>query len=510
MSQKPSLTTYNTMSTTASSMWDLSPCSEFALACRRSGQETVSNDGLRPAYHGTSHATSVDFDKLNKVLYDLRKSAGKFNAPNEPFKVRLHGFARKSTMSLRGGASPGEEDEEVELSTIRDTNALGAGLGSFARLSVSTDEHSSSDESNISSKFSTSFIKTPPTSESEDDDTKGWTQVAEKASKKEQVKLASAAEVASQPAQVGQKKVLHSRKISMQYLVAEYVANACHQRNKKSSGKTLETTTLIPAPVVVSYGLAKKRAQQKRAAIAHRFVARHHLAGTVEGDAFINATANVGTNKTEGGIHVFVDASNINIGFLDALKTASGVDLNTKCDGNGALSFDRLAFILERGRKVAQHEIVGSVKADGIMAKYMYEAEEMDWKVSAPQIVRKVKATRQGMKAANTEQLVDELIHLKMSTAINRIKKPSTMVLATGDANVAEYSDGFAAYAHDALEKGWKVEIISWKKGLSNVWRKMQQADPDNLKIIFLDDYRHELANEAMPGDWWANGETNA
>lgn len=597
------------------STWDLAPCIEFALLCRGSEEEELSNHGLRPAF-GTRPTANVDTARLNKVLYDIRKSTGHFNAANEPHKVRLHGFARKSTMGLRGGAleeeeedfephqrmglrggglEEDEEDSEPE-SNVERTNTLGHRFSPIIETahppapgSLSNDELTSLDEGYSSGDFSPNSTSTPPTCDSE---AEAFTfVVTKKAAKKvnaeKHITSTSATEVLPfQPAQHGQKKVLHNHLLDAQYLVAEYVTNARSQRNKKNKKKakiveaprdvveifteaiapvvshakaeaawlavanaqkahaqktskkktSKKTTLLTPSSVVVptksdkspiGYNLASlSLAQIKKLAIATRFVDRHNLAETSEATEILNAAANVGDNYAEDGIHVFIDASNINIGFMDALKEASGINIHTKCNANGALCFEPLAFILERGRKVAQKELVGSVRENEEMAPYMVEAAECGYDVSAPQIVRKLKTVKvQGMnkegdadwtgkpvwgnrqvkKMAYTEQLVDELIHLKMATAILDYK-PSTMVLATGDANVAEYSGGFAKYVNHALDKGWKVEVIAWKHGISSVYKKMKKANDwgESFKIIELDDYRHELTNKAKTSDWWA------
>lgn len=615
MRQGPSYGNKSKMSST-NSMWDLAPCIEFALACRRSHEEAVSNYGLRPAFE-SSLAANVDMARLNKVLYDIRKSTGKFNAANEPSKVRLHGFARKSTMGLRGEALGEEEDIEPKRSTVDRTNTLGGAFSPIIKAvtppapsSISHEDLCSLDDGYSSSNSSPKPIYTPPTSDSEGETydeahipahpkeaigeissaqrqhvvaVRTAKKAAKKAIAEKHITSTSVAEVLPiQPAEHGRKKVQHSHQLDAQHFVAEYLANARSQRNKKNkkvkivepprdvvaiSTKTIapvvshakaeaakfavanaqkahaqqtskKTTQLTPSSVVVStksvispirHDLPNhpySSAQIQKHIIAGKFVRRHHLAGTPEASQIMSAVANVSDNYSEDGIHVFIDGSNINIGFMDALKEASGIHKYTKCNGNGALFFEPLAFLLERGRKVAQKELVGSVRENEEMAPYMAEAVDCGYEVSAPQIVRKMKTLHvQGLnneadsdwtgkpawvnrpvkKMAYTEQLVDELIHLKMATAILEYK-PSTMVLATGDANVAEYSGGFAKYVNLALDKGWKVEIIAWKHGISNVYKKMKKANDlsESFKIIELDDYRTELTNEAKPSDWWA------
>ncbi len=74
-------------------------------------------------------------------------------------------------------------------------------------------------------------------------------------------------------------------------------------------------------------------------------------------------------------------------------------------------------------------------------------------------------------------------------------EEPGTMVLATGDAAQAQFSDGFKQHATRALRVGWKVEVVSWNRTISSAW-----SDPGFLaeyggqfRIIELDEFIEEL-----------------
>jgi len=69
------------------------------------------------------------------------------------------------------------------------------------------------------------------------------------------------------------------------------------------------------------------------------------------------------------------------------------------------------------------------------------------------------------------------------------------MVLATGDGNTAEHSDGFLAQAERALKKGWKVELVSWKQQTSGGYKnkKFRAKWGEQFRIIELDDYVESL-----------------
>jgi hypothetical protein len=93
------------------------------------------------------------------------------------------------------------------------------------------------------------------------------------------------------------------------------------------------------------------------------------------------------------------------------------------------------------------------------------------------------------------EQAVDELLQMKMLESIVDTANPTTLVLASGDAAEAEFSGGFLKNVERALSKGWKVEVVAWKKGLSYEYRssKLLKKWGNKLTIIELDDFCEEM-----------------
>ena len=384
-----------------------------------------------------------------------------------------------------------------------------------------------------------------------------------------------------QPAHKEQKKVRHCHRIPLHSLPSEQLANSRAQLDLKESlvtaprdvveisnksvakpiahaiaeaavlavaaanaawkARELKTTPLTPASIVTPPNLAKSPVEltvphdikdsngYKKLTIASKLVTTLGLNphGTDCGDLFKALKDTDSISDSESGIHVFIDASNIEIGFMNALKAASGIPKDSYADGKGAFLFESLALILERGRKVAKRELVGSCQDNGSsLAPYMDDAKVLGYNVSAPQVVKKWKEiqtrghtqagdddwtgkpeykVRWTMKQKNTEQLVDELIHLKMADSMLDADTPGTMVLATGDANVAEYSNGFFAYVERALRKGWKVELVTWKDSMATAYNKLKKTNAwgDQFMIIELDEFRAELTNASKQGDWW-------
>ncbi|OAP58572.1 hypothetical protein AYL99_07662 [Fonsecaea erecta] len=198
-------------------------------------------------------------------------------------------------------------------------------------------------------------------------------------------------------------------------------------------------------------------------------------------------------NTSDIGIHVFVDISNISIGFHDCLKLARGMSRDIRLK-RVPLSFHNLSLILERGRPCAKRVLVGSDKYAAIQqAKSIgYETNILERVHKAKELTPRQKKyqARSGGETSGSEtniglpqhsgpekwveQAVDEILHLKILESIIDTQKPSTIVLATGDAAEAEYSGGFLRMVERALEKQWRVELISFRLNTSNLYKRRE------------------------------------
>lgn len=89
------------------------------------------------------------------------------------------------------------------------------------------------------------------------------------------------------------------------------------------------------------------------------------------------------------------------------------------------------------------------------------------------------------------EQAVDEILHLKILESLVDARTPSTIVLATGDAAEAEYSGGFLRMVERALQKGWRVELVSFSTTTSRAYRRKDFRSKWGSKftVIELDEY---------------------
>ena len=207
------------------------------------------------------------------------------------------------------------------------------------------------------------------------------------------------------------------------------------------------------------------------------------------------------------------------IGFHNALKLSLGLSIMSRLRRQ-PLSFHNLSLILERGRPSAKRVLVGSDNFPAIQeAKAIgYETNILDRVHKAKELTPRQKKYHQSLPNGTynaisgqssgsettaamyapekwVEQAVDEILHLKILESVVDAKEPSTMVLATGDAAEAEYSQGFLKMVERALEKGWKVEIVSFKHNISGMYkrREFRAKWGEKFKIIELDGFMEEI-----------------
>jgi hypothetical protein len=180
-------------------------------------------------------------------------------------------------------------------------------------------------------------------------------------------------------------------------------------------------------------------------------------------------------NTSTDGIHVFIDLSNIMIGFYDKMKANRGIAKNQFMKA-APMSFHSLAIILERGQKVSRRVVVGSTATDHNqpMARpsHIADADALGYKLAILERVPKLKLkggkpplrkkggsgsgyltsgyssasaseSTKDVEVAMVEQGVNEILHIKIMESIIDYAIPSTIVLASGDGTKAEYSGGF-------------------------------------------------------------------
>ncbi|KAL4780246.1 hypothetical protein BJX76DRAFT_351143 [Aspergillus varians] len=191
-------------------------------------------------------------------------------------------------------------------------------------------------------------------------------------------------------------------------------------------------------------------------------------------------------------IHVFVDMSNIMVGFHDSAKISRNIPIQTRIR-RLPLSYQNFSLILERGRSAAKRVLVGSDRIAAIS-----ESEQLGYEANILNRVQKIKQptprqlkfrrnprvtsqdgghgseTNYGAGGRWVEQGVDEILHLKILESLLDADEPATIVLATGDAAEAEFSGGFMKMVERALQRGWRVELISFSQVTSRAYQRKE------------------------------------
>lgn len=230
----------------------------------------------------------------------------------------------------------------------------------------------------------------------------------------------------------------------------------------------------------------------------------------------VSQVGRTGKNKTRGSasrpIHVFVDISNIMVGFHDSMKVSRGIPISTRIP-RLPLSFENFSLVLERGRRAKKRVLVGSDRYQEIdeAEKIGYEANILDRVQKGRYVAQRQLRLRKGQRSGATppgcpeandanrarwvEQGVDEILHLKILESLVDTDEPTTVVLATGDAAEAEYSEGFMKMVKRALKRGWTVELVSFSQTTSSEYRKEKFREKwgDQFKMVELDEYMEEL-----------------
>ncbi|KAJ5082859.1 hypothetical protein N7532_011902 [Penicillium argentinense] len=190
-------------------------------------------------------------------------------------------------------------------------------------------------------------------------------------------------------------------------------------------------------------------------------------------------------------IHVFVDFSNIWVGLKDTIKAQRSISPRTKINRVN-LSFANLSRILERGRLVAKRVLAGSDTLPSVD-----EAKTLGYEVNILDRVRKKPINRRHNNYKGpVEQGVDEILLLKMVESVVD-NHPGTIVLATGDGEKGEYSGGFISGVNRALERGWKVELVSFSVAINHRYRKLSFRS-NRVRLIELDPFAEELLGDEI------------
>lgn len=203
------------------------------------------------------------------------------------------------------------------------------------------------------------------------------------------------------------------------------------------------------------------------------------------------------------------------IGFHDCLKASREMAMPTRIR-RVPMSFHQFSLVLERGRPAAKRVLVGSDRFPLIQ-----QAKKIGYETNILERVHKVKepSTRQkkfrnggaasgqssgsesntiGRREKWVEQAVDEILHLKILESLIDSEEPSTIVLATGDGDEAEYSGGFMRMVERALGRGWMVELVSFNLNTSGAYKRkdFRSRWGKMFRWVKLDDYVEHLVGD--------------
>ncbi|KAK8903219.1 hypothetical protein ACHAPF_009191 [Botrytis cinerea] len=288
--------------------------------------------------------------------------------------------------------------------------------------------------------------------------------------------------------------------------------------------RTKSATHLSRGPVIFNT-LEKKNTVLRKGVIyplydLTREEKRIRIAEKLSNQLRIDRKLSGGSSDVEA-IHVFVDFSNIIIGFKNTLKCIRGFPEQEKMAESPPFSFCSLASIMERARPVARRILLGSRLNNKDTPTHFEEARTCGYETSVLDRVFKIRelttekarggqgngyltgqsskpensVSSQSAKSAFVEQGVDEILQLKMIESLADYSTPSTVILATGDGAEAEYSGGFFKSVERALSKGWNVELVAWSRGLNYEYKKLsfQNRWGKQFRLILLDDFSEEL-----------------
>lgn len=202
------------------------------------------------------------------------------------------------------------------------------------------------------------------------------------------------------------------------------------------------------------------------------------------------------------GIHVFIDMSNIMIGFQNALRAKYKLAESVRLVPLPRLNLSFLHKLLVRDRHHEMLNVGCSMHPSRDEPLFVQEYQDIGYRVDIrhrrPEQATEDIVRTESAHTRYVEDMVDETLQIRIGESVMQyFDKPGTLVLATGDARPAKYSDGFLAYARRALKMGWNIEVVSWKASRSAAWKRlMLENSPDlvgGMRFVELDHYLDEL-----------------
>lgn len=238
-------------------------------------------------------------------------------------------------------------------------------------------------------------------------------------------------------------------------------------------------------PTTDIYGHAES-AEVKHESLLTKLVHQHITDSTLSKEA---------PDVASNGIHVFIDMSNIIIGFQKALRARYSLPESVRFIPLPQMNLEFFHKLLVRDRHAEWLNVGCSMHPDKQKPHFIEELEDLGYRVDL-RSRRPQNMAMEGHGSRYVEDMVDETLQIRIGESVMQyFDKPGTLVLATGDARPAKYSDGFLAYAQRALKMGWNVEVVSWRSSLSSAWNGMwkEEGVGSRFRVIELDQFLDEL-----------------
>jgi hypothetical protein len=199
----------------------------------------------------------------------------------------------------------------------------------------------------------------------------------------------------------------------------------------------------------------------------------------------------------EQKLHIFIDLSNIFIASQyistgqEALSSSSSRRKRKEeviRDIRIRVKIEELDKLISSGRTIHEKMVFGSESALDNAGRMWKKWSFLNYKIAFSR-----------RKKGENEQFVDDALIAQIQNSLLTFSSPPhpvhTLILLTGDGNENFGRASFYDSVGKALMQGWKVELWSWKRAMSQNYKNYQSSycDTDRFKIFYLDDYRESI-----------------
>jgi hypothetical protein len=199
----------------------------------------------------------------------------------------------------------------------------------------------------------------------------------------------------------------------------------------------------------------------------------------------------------EQKLHIFIDLSNI---FIASQYISTGQEAPSSSSSRRIrkeevvrdirirVKIEELDKLISSGRTIHEKMVFGSESALDNAGRMWKKWSCLNYKIAF---------TRR--KKGENEQFVDDALIAQIQNSLLTFSSPPhpvhTLILLTGDGNENYGRASFYDSVGKALMQGWKVELWSWKRAMSQNYKNYQSSycDTDRFKIFYLDDYRESI-----------------